>query len=46
VRIAALTSPELAAAAMIPMRAGVRVWIATGHANMRREMSGLALQVQ
>ena len=31
---------------MIPMRADVRVWIATGHTDMRRGMNGLALQVQ
>jgi transposase len=31
---------------MIPIRSGVRVWIATGHTDMRRGMNGLALQVQ
>jgi transposase len=31
---------------MIPVRSDVRVWIATGHTDMRRGMSGLALQVQ
>jgi len=31
---------------MIPLPAGCRVWIATGHTNMRRGMQGLALQVQ
>ena len=31
---------------MIPIRCGVRVWIATGHTDMRRGMNGLALQVQ
>ena len=31
---------------MIPMPAKVRVWIATGHTDMRRGMNGLALQVQ
>ena len=31
---------------MIPLRSGVRVWIATGHTDMRRGMNGLALQVQ
>ena len=31
---------------MIPMPSGVRVWIATGHSDMRRGMQGLALQVQ
>jgi len=34
------------AAAMIPISSGVRVWIATGHTDMRRGMQGLALQVQ
>ncbi len=32
--------------AMIPIPSGVRVWIATGHTDMRRGMQGLALQVQ
>jgi transposase len=31
---------------MIPIRSGVRVWIATGHTDMRRGVNGLALQVQ
>ena len=31
---------------MIPLPAGVRIWIATGHTDMRRGMRGLALQVQ
>ena len=31
---------------MIPVPGGVRVWIATGHCDMRRGMRGLALQVQ
>jgi transposase len=31
---------------MIPIASGVRVWIATGHTDMRRGMQGLALQVQ
>ena len=31
---------------MIPIRSGVRVWIATGHTDMRRGMNGLALQLQ
>ena len=30
----------------IPVPSGVRVWIATGHTDMRRGMQGLALQVQ
>ena len=33
-------------ALMIPLPAGCRVWIATGHTDMRRGMQGLALQVQ
>ena len=33
-------------AAMIPMASGVRVWIATGHTDMRRGMNTLALLVQ
>jgi transposase len=31
---------------MIPIPSGVRVWIATGHTDMRRGMNGLTLQVQ
>jgi transposase len=31
---------------MIGVPAGVRVWIATGHTDMRKGMNGLALQVQ
>ena len=31
---------------MIAMPAGVRVWLANGHTDMRRGMNGLALQVQ
>jgi transposase len=31
---------------MITIPSGVRVWIATGHTDMRRGMNGLALQVQ
>ena len=31
---------------MIPIPSGVRVWIATGHTDMRRGMQRLALQVQ
>jgi transposase len=31
---------------MIPIPAGVRVWLATGATDMRRGMNGLALQVQ
>ena len=31
---------------MIPVPQGVRVWLATGHTDMRRGMNGLSLQVQ
>jgi len=31
---------------MIPMTADVKVWLATGHTDMRRGFPGLALQVQ
>jgi transposase len=31
---------------MIPLPGGVRVWIATGHTDMRKGMQGLALLVQ
>jgi transposase len=31
---------------MIPLPSGVRVWLAIGHADMRRGMNGLALQIQ
>ena len=31
---------------MIPVPANLRVWIATGHTDMRRGMTGAALQVQ
>jgi len=31
---------------MIPMPAGVRVWLATGHTDMRRGFPGLSLRVQ
>jgi transposase len=31
---------------MIPIPSGVRVWIATGHTDMRRGMNSLALMVQ
>ena len=31
---------------MIPIPNGVRVWLATGHTDMRRGFDGLALQVQ
>jgi transposase len=31
---------------MIPFAAGVRVWLATGHTDMRKGFDGLALTVQ
>jgi transposase len=31
---------------MIPLPSGTRVWLATGHTDMRRGMQGLSLQVQ
>jgi transposase len=31
---------------VIPIAGSVRVWIATGHTDMRKGMHGLALQVQ
>ncbi len=31
---------------MVPVPAGVRVWIATGHTDMRKGFNGLALCVQ
>lgn len=31
---------------MIPVAAGVRIWIATGHTDMRKGMQGLVLLVQ
>ena len=31
---------------MIPVPAGVRVWLATGHTDMRKGFPGLALLVQ
>jgi transposase len=31
---------------MIPLPSGVRVWIATGHTDMRKGMQGLAILVQ
>ena len=31
---------------MMPFPAGVRVWLATGHTDMRRGFDGLAVQVQ
>jgi transposase len=31
---------------MIPWPAGVRVWLATGHTDMRKGFPSLALQVQ
>ena len=31
---------------MIPVPSGIRVWLATGHTDMRKGFDGLALQVQ
>jgi transposase len=31
---------------MIPLQADVRVWLATGHTDMRKGFDGLALPVQ
>ena len=31
---------------MIPVAAGVRIWIASGHTDMRKGINGLALLVQ
>lgn len=31
---------------MIPFPSGVRIWIATGHTDMRKGMRSLALQIQ
>ena len=31
---------------MIPVPSGVRVWLATGHTDMRKGFPSLALQVQ
>ena len=31
---------------MISIAAGVRIWIATGHTDLRKGMNGLALLVQ
>jgi transposase len=31
---------------MIPVATGARIWIATGHTDMRKGMQGLALLVQ
>ena len=31
---------------MIPVPTGVRIWIATGHTDMRKGMQGLSLLVQ
>ncbi len=31
---------------MIPIAVNVRIWLATGHTDMRKGMAGLALQVQ
>ncbi len=31
---------------MIPIPPGVRIWLSTGHTDLRKGMAGLALQVQ
>ena len=31
---------------MIPVPAGVRVWLATGHTDMRKGFDGLAMLIQ
>ena len=31
---------------MIPLPSGVRVWLATGHTDMRKGFASLSLQVQ
>ena len=41
-----LVSAVLKALRMIPIPSGVRVWLATGHTDMRRGFPSLALQVQ
>jgi transposase len=46
VRISGRVEPALVTVAMIPVPAGVRVWLATGVTDMRRGMNGLSLQVQ
>ena len=38
--------PGGAGEAMIPLPSGVRVWLATGHTDMRKGFPGLSLQVQ
>src|SRR5579859_2748724 len=38
--------PGRAGTAMIPVPSGVRVWLAVGRTDMRKGMTGLALQVQ
>ena len=40
------TCPGRAGAAMITLPNGVRVWLATGHTDMRKGFASLALQVQ
>ena len=45
-RIVARARGQGAVAAMIPIPAGVRVWLATGHTDMRKGFDGLALMVQ
>jgi len=38
--------PLCAGPAMIPVPAGVKVWLATGHTDMRKGFPGLSLMVQ
>lgn len=40
------SSRDYAGAQMIPISSGVRVWIASGHCDMRKGIQGLALLVQ
>ena len=46
VEIAAADHPGARDAAMIPVPSGVRVWLATGHTDMRKGFPSLSLQVQ
>src|SRR5207302_1673607 len=43
---AVVTGARCSEPTMIPIPCGVRVWISTGHTDMRRGMQGLALTVQ
>src|SRR6185437_967405 len=46
IRITGAVDAATRTAAVIPIPSGVRVWIATGHTDMRRGMNSLALLVQ